>query len=607
MISICQRRRRRIIPALVGVVLLLATATRAQKVAPEKIPATSPANTITGRVVIQGGETAHGAIATAFPVGIAAQGRSTAVDSSGSFKFDGLEAGVYSVSAYLPGFVPPPPASPEESRRFYHTGDSVNLTLMKGGVITGTVTTVTSGPVVAAAVRAIRIKDVNGQPEPAVVQVRERQTDDRGYYRFYGLPPGMYVISAGGQGRTYAGNPPGAYDNDIPTYAPSSTRETAMEVVVRSGEEITADIQYRGETGQIISGTLGGLIQSTSLGMVNANGAVTLTDVRNRAILMSVGTSSLSNSAFAFYGVPDGEYELLAQQFLPSRDILRSEPRRVKVQGASISGINLSLAPLGSIAGRLVLESNPPAHCVIGRESASQETVIVARRLKPETKPPAGKTAKPETPAEIPLSSTMIMRADSVPDAKGDFLLSNLDIGLYHVDTELPGPGWYLRSIAIGTQPIPIKPSGPNISRDGLTLKSGERLSGLTITITEGAASLRGHVSVAEGQVLPARLRVYLAPAESESAENVLRFFEARADSDGSFFVRNIAPGRYWIIASPDDESDPATAKSIRQDSALRVKVLRQGEGLKKEISLKPCERTTDYDLRYLPQPPPGQ
>lgn len=581
-------------PALLGAAMLAATGAQAQKTS-EASSADRSTNAITGRLVIQGGETASGAIAMANPIGISAQGRTTTVDSNGSFKFDRLDAGVYSVSAYLPGYIPQPPTSPEESRRYYHTGDSVTLTMVKGGVITGTVMTASNGPVVAAAVRAIRVKDVNGQPEPAVVQIRDRQTDDRGVYRFYGLAPGTYLISAGGQGRMYGGNLPGAYDNDPPTYAPSSTRDTAMEVVVRSGETFTVDIQYHNDSGQIISGTLVGLIESNSMGTSIAVGTVTLTDVRSHATLMSVGASSFTGSAFAFNGVPDGEYEILAQQYLPTRDVLVSEPRRIKVEGADISGLKLSVAPLGSISGRLVLESNPPADCVIRRETAAVESVVIARHFKPEEA--AGKAAKSETP--VALLGATSPRADGVPDAKGDFVIRNLRTGLYRIDSELPGPGWYLRAITIGTQSIPARSSEPNVARDGLTLKAGERVSGLTVTIAEGAASLRGRVSVAASQALPSGLIVYLVPAERESRDDIPRFFESRADNDGAFAINNVAPGKYWILARPDDDSDPRQARSVRRDSAWRTQILREAESLKKEIAFKPCARTNDYDLPY--------
>ena len=602
MMPLCQRSSRRI-PVILGLVLLFATSALAQKVTPEKVAATSLSNTITGRVVSPGGESLSGALAIASSVGTVAQNRTAVVDSSGSFKFDGLEAGVYFISAYMPGFVSPPPASPDESRRYYHTGDSVTLTLIRGGVITGTVTTATNGPVVAATVRVFRIKDTNGRPGPTVAPQRERPTDDRGVYRFYGLQPGTYVISVGGQGRIYGGDLPGAYDNDVPTYAPSSTRDTAMEVVVQSGEEIIADIQYRGETGHVISGTMAGLVQSLPGNI--PTGTVILTDVRNRALLASAGANSYTNNAFALYGVPDGEYELLAQQFLQSREVLISEPRRIKVEGANISGIHLTIAPMGSIAGRLVLETNPAADCVTRRTSAMQEATITARRSPEETKPASGKTAKPEPTAEVPLN-TISQRVDGVPDSKGDFLLRNLQKGLYRIDSQPPGPGWYVRSIAIGTQPVPPRASDPNIARDGLNLKSGERFSELTVTITEGAAGLLGRISVAEGQNLPPRMRVFLVPAERDSRDNMLRYFEARAGAGGTFAIDNVAPGRYWISAGPDEESDPAKVKPIRHDSVLRNKVLRRAEELKKEISFKPCERVTGYEFSYVPTPPPA-
>jgi hypothetical protein len=56
------------------------------------------------------------------------------------------------------------------------------------------------------------------------------------------------------------------------------------------------------------------------------------------------------------------------------------------------------------------------------------------------------------------------------------------------------------------------------------------------------------------------------------------------------------------MIAQPAVESDSKSVKSIKSDSAFRSKVLRDAEALKKEITFKACERTTDYDLPYSPQ-----
>lgn len=596
---------RRVILAVVCTAwlsLLAATSSAQQTITENAKPAAPALGAITGRVVSSGGEPLSGAIVYLSTIGFATSPRTTIVDATGGFRLDGLDAGAYIVSAGAPGFTYEAPISANDPRRYSHMGDSLTLTLIKGGVITGTVTTSTNTPVVNASVRALQVRDGNGQPLQAVAQPRERLTDDRGFYRLYGLPPGSYVVSAGGPGRFFGFNS-SQYENDAPTYAPSSTRDTASEIIVRGGEEITADIQYRSEPGHSISGTVAGLSQTQSMTFTGAS--VSLTDVRTHAVLMTATASSFNSYGFAFYGVSDGEYELFALRYSLTGDSSASEARRVKVQAADLTGINLSLAPLASIAGRLVLESNPPADCVKRRSTALQETVIGARRFSQETKPPPRQATRAQTPTvEVPLSSVN-QNVAAAPNAKGDVTLRNLHAGSYRIDSQLPSAGWYLRSITIGTPTTPPRPSDPNVPRDGITLKSGEQVAGLTVTITEGAGGLRGHISVAEGQRVPPGLRVYLVPAEREAAENVLRFFDAPAESDASFAIGNIAPGRYWIIARPADDGDPAKVKPIRQDSALRVKVLREAGTPKKEISFQPCERAADYDLPYfLPAPP---
>jgi hypothetical protein len=581
-----------------ALVPLSATTSSAQQTVSDSAkPAAQPQGTITGRVVSSSGESLSGATVYLSTLGVAAPPRSAMVDASGNFKLDGLEAGSYSIWASVPGFVSDNPVLPNEQRRYYHPGDSPTFTLTKGGVITGTVTNSTNTPVINATVRAYRVRDANGQPVQGALQAGERWTDDRGVYRLYGLVPGSYVISAGGPGRSFGfgGN---QYENDAPTYAPSSTRDTALEIFVRGGEEIAADIQYRGEPGHSISGAVAGFPEAASL--LPSNVVITLTDVRSRASITSASTSAFNGYGFALYGIADGEYELVAQRYAPaSGEVSGSEPRRVKVQGADLTGINLNLAPLASIAGRLILESSPPADCVKRRLTANQETAISARRFTPDPKPPARPAAKPPaTSPEVPINSVNQI-ADAVADAKGDFNLRNLRLGSYRIDPQLPEAGWYLRSISIGAAPAAFKASDLNVARDGVTLKSGERVAGLTVTIAEGAARLRGRISAPEGQRVPTGLRVYLVPAERDNAENVLRFFEASTGSDATFAIGNIAPGRYWIIARGADEGDPTKVKPIRQESALRARVLHEAEALKKEISFKPCERSADYDLPY--------
>jgi hypothetical protein len=365
---------------------------------------------------------------------------------------------------------------------------------------------------------------------------------------------------------------------------------------VREGEEITADIQYRAEPGHAISGKVVGVVESQT--QFSPGASINLTDVRDRSSLVGASASSNDNFSFAIYGVADGEYELSALQFLQSRDELRSPPRRVTVRGADVNGMILTLAPLASIEGRLVFENDPKTGCGKRRETAAQETIVFGRRYEPEKKANIAKTAPL---ADVSLSAINYV-STGVGDAKASFTLKNLPPGSYRIDPSPPASGWYVRSIAIReTETVAARAASSVVARDGIVLKSGERVSGITVTITEGAASIRGRISVAAGQILPLRMRLYLVPAERDSSENLLRFFEETVANDGTFVMGNLAPGRYWMIAQPAVESDSNSVKSIKSDGAFRLKVLRDAEALKNEIAFKPCERTTDYDLPYSP------
>ena len=144
-----------------------------------------------------------------------------------------------------------------------------------------------------------------------------------------------------------------------------------------------------------------------------------------------------------------------------------------------------------------------------------------------------------------------------------------------------------------------LRTADGSLSGEGIAIKN-QSVSGLTITISEGAASVRGHVSAAEGQSVPAGLRVYLVPTEKESAKDVLRYFESPLDGDGNFAFGHIAPGHYWIAARINDESNAIEVRSLRDDATLRSTVLHDAEASRKEIMLQRCQRIIDYELPFM-------
>ena len=109
-------------------------------------------------------------------------------------------------------------------------------------------------------------------------------------------------------------------------------------------------------------------------------------------------------------------------------------------------------------------------------------------------------------------------------------------------------------------------------------MRSGDRLSGLIITLAAGAASVHGQIKLAEGQKLPPKLFAYLVPAEREKAEDILRFFTSQVAADGSFALNNLPPGRYLAIAIPAAENESSILSKLRLPDEAEARAKLRGE-----------------------------
>src|SRR5437764_1259306 len=210
-------------------------------------------NVISGRVVSESGQPLSGVNVSLSAFGSPSGGQRTTTDNEGLFKVQGLDAGMYRIFLSLPGYVV---QVPNQSSPTYRPGDRAELTLVKGAVIAGTVTNIAGEPVVNVSLRAYQIRDADGNKISTPAFSQPKFTDDHGYYRIYGLQPGTYIVAAGGQGQYFGSVNP--YGNDAMTFAPASTRDTAAEIVVRSGQEAAEDIRYRSKPGHAVSGKVSG-------------------------------------------------------------------------------------------------------------------------------------------------------------------------------------------------------------------------------------------------------------------------------------------------------------------------------------------------------------
>jgi hypothetical protein len=543
---------------------------------------------ISGRVVNESGQGIPNVMVYSRP-SLTLSPRATATDSEGNFKFDGLDSALYLFSASAPSYVMPA-RDPDAEAVYYRLNESVSLNLIKGGVITGTVLSASGEPVVQVPVRAMLVRDANGKAPKSLGFQMERATDDRGVYRLYGLAPGTYVVSAGGR-NSFGGM--GPYDEDSPTYAPSSTRDTAAQILVTSGDETNVDIKYRGEAGHAVSGTVTGASDGGPGFGIN----ISLMQIENGVPTNTAfGFAPPGGKTFAIYGVTDGEYDLTAQSMSAPGESVASETRHIIVKGADVTGIELNTKSLSSISGHVMLAKSELAECKNKREPLFSEMIVSVRRGE--------KQKAPEAPRLMNFYGPQ-----GVPNQIGDFQIRNLGPGQYDFGARFFARYWYVKSIVqeTGATVPPAKPAAVNsqtdLARNGVTLKFGENISRVRVNLAEGAASLRGSIKLEAGQSVPPKLFVYLVPAEKESAEDVLRFFASEVGSDGVFALTNLPPGHYLVLGqvTPNTETQSQTILRSLAEAERRAQLRRSAEAGKLLVEFKPCQNVIDYQLPFSP------
>ena len=556
-------------------ILLFAFCVCAQTGQPATVKVDTKKGVITGRVVNENGEPHVNASVWVRPdtqEGLPVT--QTTTNRDGVFKLSGLERGSYTVSAAVPAHIPKSP----ETRPVYKDEDLITLVLMKGGVITGTVTGAKGEPVVGIGIRVRLARDESGRSYGEMGRYYDNTTDDRGVYRVYGLPSGTYVVSADGgvEDRSSVRMFVNGFASDLPTYAPSSSREDASEISVRTGEEISnVNIRYRGERGSTISGILQGLPEN------NRGFSVRLTSLVEGGRWWDNQFQG-AGGEFAFDGIPDGDYHLEGMAYWSDRTRRQSESMVLHVRGADIEGLDLTVVPLASINGRVVLEPlmAPAPDCNDKRQPQFSEVSVTAWHRVTE-----GARKKPQ----------FVWRANGgeTANVQGNLKISDVAAGEYYFAARFSAQQWFLQSITLAPPATNVKPT--DVTRTWTTIKPGDQLSTLTFTLAQGAGLVRGEISLAEGQKLPEKLVAYLVPAEPERAEEVLRYFAAPVNSEGHVWLHNVAPGRYWIVAQPgtDDTRYEVSKVRLPDGAETRSSLRHMAEKTKTEIELKPCQEVT--------------
>jgi hypothetical protein len=452
-------------------------------------------------------------------------------DQDGYYRIANVPAGAYEVSPSAPSFVP---ADTKEARvkNVLVTEDedveSINFSLVRGGVITGRVTDADGRPLIQQGVFIYRSdafeRPPQTPPQPVFVTTSV-QTDDRGIYRVFGLPSGRYKVGAGLSDDVFNSSFAGGRATYKQIFHPDVS-DQAKATVIEVGEgteaaniDITLGraLQIFSVAGRLVDGEKGLPVPNIRLGLQRHVGA--------RFEFVTASGSSNAQGDFVFTGLIPGKYGIFL--FPNQSGGLRLESLTFDIIDQDLSGLTVKLVQGASVRGVVVLET----------ENKTAQAKLSELQLRAYIVNPAGAGGLGSTAAS-PIA----------PD--GTFLLAGL-------------PGGRM-NMMIGANNNPYPPVGFNIARieregavtpQGIEIKDGERLTGVRVVLVYGAATLRGVVNLENG-TLPEGGRIFIRLLKP--GENVSNLRPPQVDARGRFMAEGLPSGTYEVQASVSVPRAPA-------------------------------------------------
>jgi protocatechuate 3,4-dioxygenase beta subunit len=526
------------------------------------------------------------------------QSRATTTDEQGRFRVTDLSDGSYTITASRTGFVdavygqrrPLQPGMPVP------LGDgqeinTIDLRLVRGGVIAGRVLDEDGEPLARALVTVQRYQYLRGERQ--LSPAGGDQTDDRGQYRVFGLPPGDYYVSAnagglaqvlgrglqqwaggvgggaggrGGRGAFFGGPPPDDPEpvGYAPTYYPGVvTAAEAAKITVGPGQEVSGmDFQVQ----LVATATVSGIV-------VGADGGVPVLLVPQEAGGMLRGQilrgSAQADGVFSISNVPPGRYTAIARSggggfFAAGGDALRVATQNINVAGQNITGVTLALQPAVSLSGNITVESS-------GTPAPTDYSTF--RIDAPDVEPLPFAGGGPAGRGGGPLAS------GGRADKNGAFTVPNLLPGRHYVLVSGNGV-WTLKSVTV---------AGRDVTDEPIELRSGHDVDNVTIVMTDRSTEISGTVRDGSGTGVAA-MAVIAFSTDREQWRPQSRSIQAvRTGQNGTYRLRGLPPGDYRIIATEDVEQgewfDPAFLERVLPSSEK----ISLTEGEKKTHDLKPA------------------
>lgn len=461
-------------------------------------------------------------------------------DADGRYELKDLPADRYIVSAEKAGFLrlaygqrrPFEPARPLEVTDGLLV-DRVDFLLPRGSVLAGHVVDEMGEPAARVVVQALGVPSFAGQAR--LVPAGRDETDDRGAYRIFGLPPGQYYLAASLLRAPWTA--PAADSEErlgyAPTYYPGTANPAdAQRIDLGLGQEIGAlDFALRATRTVRVAGTV-----LDAEGRPPRGARVVLAPAASTPLLLVFQKVAVvrPDGSFVVPDVVPGEYVLRVSLRASAERDAEFAALPLSVGSEDVTGLVIATAPGARVNGRLLLDGPLPGQFRL-------EAVRVA--LVPEV-------------SAAPFAQTG-HQGQLQPD--WTFAIRGVEGGRYLVrPVGVPAP-WTLQAVLL---------NGLDITDTPLELKGGDQVDGLEVVLTMQTTEVTGTAVDERGRPVQDYVAILFADDPTRWAERP-RFIQwARSDQDGLFRVRGLPPATYIAVAvdaSPEgDLRDPSVLEQLR-------------------------------------------
>ncbi|MGH9835833.1 MAG: carboxypeptidase regulatory-like domain-containing protein [Blastocatellia bacterium] len=465
-------------------------------------------------------------------------------DENGRFRFTGVAAGRYSIFALAPGYI----SSGDDylGRRGQTLNiaegekiENIDLEIRRGGVIAGRITDSGGRPVIEEMVNLSKL-DKDNQPRSYWgynLSHEMYRTDDRGFYRIFGLPEGRYLVSVGQAQRPGSASITSSRLFYPRVFYPDATSEAEAKVVEVSEGSEAADIditvpdpkQTYDVYGRVVDADTGQLVPNVEVVVGGLS-----QDGRPTGGWAGTGERSRPNGEFHLVGVLPGRYALSIRPDEKNDSGFISEPTILDLSGGDATGVEVKVRQGASISGVVIIEgaSDPK---ILAKLSRVNLTAYVSSTT-------SGQPA--------------FWRRDTVK-ADGSFRIRGLQPGKAVISLE-PSPE--TRGLTLAR----IEHNGA-APRDGIDVGAGEHVTGVRVVLVYSALAIRGEVKIIGG-ALPPGFRLRVTARRMDQPAQITQGVEV--DARGQFVFENMPAGEYEVRVMPSyttnsQRLDPQTERLI--------------------------------------------